>query len=86
MDLLQRVIKAYIGGGGGNDWKFCLLPETVVSELVTKKAIRGKTVYRRCVFTLRGMINQQSIRQFKLDPEPLITHLFNSENEAVNFE
>jgi len=67
VEFLQHVIKAYIGGGGGNDWKFCLLPATVVSELVMK-TIRGKTAYRRCVFTVRGISNQQSIWQFRLDP------------------
>ena len=45
MDLLQCVIKAYMGGGGGNDWKFCLQPATVASDLVMNKAIGGKSTY-----------------------------------------
>ena len=47
VDLLQRVIKAYNqGSDGSDDWKFCLQPATVVSEIVMKKAIRGENVYK----------------------------------------
>lgn len=44
VDLLQRVIKAYNQGSDRcDDWKFCLLPSTVVSEIVMKKAIRDSS-------------------------------------------
>ena len=46
MDLLHSVIKAYNQGGDGSyDWKFCLQPATVVSEIVMKKVIRGENLY-----------------------------------------
>ena len=64
MDLLQRAIKAYNqGGDGSDDWKFCLQPATVVSEIVMKKAIRGENVYGALV------ISSPAVKKFsRLEP------------------
>lgn len=57
---LQRVIKAYNqGGDGSDDWKFCLQPATVVSEIVMKKAIRGENAYG-WVLSSGALVSQQS--------------------------
>lgn len=46
MDLLDLVLKAHLDGGGGDDWKFCLLASSILSEIAMKNAIKGKHFHR----------------------------------------
>ncbi|XP_022781526.1 uncharacterized protein LOC111322652 isoform X6 [Stylophora pistillata] len=41
MDLLDLVLKAHLDGGGGDDWKFCLLASSILSEIAMKNAIKA---------------------------------------------
>ena len=45
MLLLQNVIEAYRGGGGGKDWRFCLLAGSVLSDIAMNNINRGNRDY-----------------------------------------
>lgn len=41
MILLRRVVEAYLDGGGGDDWKFCLLTGSLLSEISMNNVTKG---------------------------------------------
>lgn len=41
MILLRRVVEASLDGGGGNDWKFCLLTGSLLSEISMNNVTKG---------------------------------------------
>ena len=41
MNLLTLVLTSHLDGGGGSDWKFCLLAGSILSEIAMKNAIKG---------------------------------------------
>ena len=43
MILLRRVVEAYLDGGGGNDWRFCLLTGSLLSEISMNNVTTGNT-------------------------------------------
>ncbi len=41
MILLRLVIEAYQEGGGGEDWRFCLLAASILSDVAMNNVTRG---------------------------------------------
>ncbi|XP_022781525.1 uncharacterized protein LOC111322652 isoform X5 [Stylophora pistillata] len=41
MNLLTLVLTSHLDGGGGSDWKFCLLAGSILSEIAMKNAIKA---------------------------------------------
>ena len=41
MKLLKLVLTAHLNGGGGKDWRFCLLMASILSEIAMKNARKG---------------------------------------------
>ena len=41
MELLRHVLVAYLDGGGGKDWRFCLQVVFILSEITMKNATKG---------------------------------------------
>lgn len=41
MKLLKLVLTAHLNGGGGKDWRFCLLMASILSEIAMKNATKG---------------------------------------------
>lgn len=39
--LLRRVVEAYQEGGGGDDWRFCLLAASILSDVVMNNMTKG---------------------------------------------
>ncbi len=44
--LLLSVIEAYKEGGGGNDWRFCMIAASVLSDIAMNNETKGKDVHR----------------------------------------
>ena len=42
MILLRCAVKAYLEGGSGGDWKFCLLTASLLTEISMNNVIKGK--------------------------------------------
>ena len=45
MPLLLSVIEAYREEGGGNDWKFCMLAASVLSDIAMNDVTEGNIVH-----------------------------------------
>ena len=41
MKLLKLVLTVHLNGGGGKDWRFCLLMASILSEIAMKNARKG---------------------------------------------
>ena len=41
MILLRRILEAYQEEGGGDDWKFCLLAASILSDVAMNNVTRG---------------------------------------------
>ena len=44
MILLRRILEAYQEAGGGDDWKFCLLAASILSDVAMNNVTRGTFV------------------------------------------
>ena len=45
MILLRRIIEAYQEGGGGEDWRFCLLAASMLSDIAMNNITRGTFIH-----------------------------------------
>lgn len=46
MKLLRWVIEAYLDGGGGDDWRFCLLAASLLAEISVNNVTKGKYFFQ----------------------------------------
>ena len=43
MTLLRRLVETHLKGGGGDDWKFCLLAASILSDIAMYNATDGES-------------------------------------------
>ncbi len=43
MTLLRLLVEAYLQGGGGDDWKFCFLAASILTDIAMNNATDGKS-------------------------------------------
>ena len=43
MKLLRLIVEAYLQGGGGDDWRFCLLASSILSDITKNNMTKGAT-------------------------------------------
>lgn len=44
MKLIRLVVEAYLKGGGGGDWRFCLLASSVLVDLAKNNMTKGNFI------------------------------------------
>ena len=50
MVLLRRILEAHQEDGGGDDWRFCLLAASILSDVAMNNVTKGR--YITCLITL----------------------------------
>lgn len=50
MTLLRLLVETYLKGGGGDDWKFCLLSASILSDIAINNATDGESKLSRTRF------------------------------------
>ena len=50
MVLLRRILEAHQEEGGGDDWRFCLLAASILSDVAMNNVTKGR--YITCLITL----------------------------------
>lgn len=43
MELIRFIVEAYLQGGGGNDWRFCLLVSSIFVDIAKNNVTKGNT-------------------------------------------
>lgn len=43
MTLLRLLVETHLQGGGGDDWKFCLLAASILSDIAMNNATDGES-------------------------------------------
>ena len=43
MKLIRLIVEAYLQGGGGDDWRFCLLASSILVDIGMNNATKGDT-------------------------------------------
>ena len=63
MILLRRVVEAYLDGGGGNDWRFCLLTGSLLSEISMNNVTKGNAfaIWKEAIKRVQGLTQFRSI-------------------------
>ena len=41
MKLLRLLVETYLVGGGGHDWRFCMLAASILSDIAMNNATKG---------------------------------------------
>ena len=41
MKLIRLIVEAYLTGGGGGDWRFCLLASSVLVDIAKNNMTKG---------------------------------------------
>ena len=44
MRLIRLIVEAYLNGGGGGDWRFCLLATSILVDIAKNSMTKGDTV------------------------------------------
>lgn len=57
MILLRRVVEAYLDGGGGSDWRFCLLTGSLLSEISMNNVTKGNAfaIWKEAIKKVQGL-------------------------------
>ena len=44
MNLIRLIVEAYLKGGGGGDWRFCLLASSVLVDIAKNNITKGNFI------------------------------------------
>jgi len=44
MELIRLIVKGYLEGGGGGDWRFCLLATAILVDIAKNCMTKGDTI------------------------------------------
>ena len=44
MKLIRLIVEAYLKGGGGGDWRFCLLASSTLVDIATNNVTKGDPI------------------------------------------
>jgi len=44
MKLIRLIVEAYLKGGGGGDWRFCLLASSILVDIAKNNVTKGDPI------------------------------------------
>ena len=44
MKLIRLIVEAYLKGGGGGDWRFCLLATSILVDIAKNNVTKGDSI------------------------------------------